>query len=314
MSETPNIPDPREGLRRYAALISGVLRESTPTAGVGFEVEDQRHVQVERGIVYPTVLLDPARASEPLAAVERLINVATPTQLERLIVRDRTGHARSVYRPLLVYCWLQSFSLAYEILPRTEFGRWEEALRTWCDDLEARLGEFNWPPDNTPASYGDRAAEACWIALVLRLAGKVFIRDAWTDLAGDVFGKLTRRQQESGAFLTPGLSDNPETLWYHELVILHAAASYSVQAEDRMLATAVARATGYHLSQTQPDHATSQPWALFAFIWNPQTRSIADAMLHTQSIHAASGADLATSPVALMLLADALYCLRLFGI
>src|SRR5205085_11090995 len=110
-----------------------------------------------------------------------------------------------------------------------------------------------------------------------------------------------------------------------------AAASYAVQAEDRALAGAVRRATAYHLNQTQPDHATAQPWALFAFIWNPETRSLADGLLHAQSMHAASdstgsaptggpaaadpeGADTASSPLALMLLADALYCLRLFGV
>jgi hypothetical protein len=160
---------------------------------------------------------------------------------------------------------------------------------------------------------GDLAAEACWTALALQAAGKIFIRDAWTDLAGDVFGKLVRRQHESGAFLSADLSDNPETLWYHELVILHAAASHAVQMEDRALASAVAKATKFHLSQTQPDHATNQPWALFAFIWNPETRTLADALLHNQAMLAGAQDASSPSPLTLMLLADALYCLKLFG-
>src|SRR5205807_2662494 len=153
-------------------------------------------------------------------------------------------------------------------------------------------------------------AEACWTALALQVAGKLFIRDAWTDLAGDVFGRLARRQRAGGAFLSADLSDNPQTRWYHELVILHAAASHAVQAEDRALAAAVARATRFHVNETQPDHATHQPWALFAFIWDPQARPLADGLLHNLSLHATG--EESASPLTLMLLADALYCLKLF--
>ena len=61
--------------------------------------------------------------------------------------------------------------------------------------------------------------------------------------AADAFGRLTRGQRETGAFLLAEPSDNPETLWFHELATLHAAASYAVQAEDRTVAAAVAKAT-----------------------------------------------------------------------
>src|SRR5437763_1252608 len=76
-----------------------------------------------------------------------------------------------------------------------------------------------------PAARGGKIAEAAWSALALFVAGKVFVRDAWTDLASDTFGRLTRAQTESGAMLLAGPSDNPETHWYHELVLLHATAS-----------------------------------------------------------------------------------------
>src|SRR6185503_7774905 len=125
---------------------------------------------------------------------------------------------------------------------------------------------------------------AVWMALALFVAGKVFVRDAWLDLASDTFGRLLRGEPNRSTFLLATASDNPETLWYHELVILHAAGSYAVQAEDRTLAAAVARNTVFHLNETQPDHATAQPWALFPFIWNPKTRVFAEWMLHTASL------------------------------
>ena len=55
---------------------------------------------------------------------------------------------------------------------------------------------------------------------------------------------------------------------------------------------------------------TNQPWALFAFIWNQQTRPVADGLLHAASIQSAGSAE----GLASMLLADALYCLKLFEV
>ena len=259
--------------RRYAQLIEAQLIDQAfaPRA------ESGTAVQVERGMVLPRAL----RGSENRAddVVDRLIELA---------VVDASDHFRAVYRPLLVYAWLVAFRVRYETLAQSEFGRWDEALRGWCDVLEAQLGRAALSEAlsdaQIPASRGDAATEAAWTALALHVAGKIFIRDAWTDLAADTFGRIARAQQPGGAFLLAGASDNPEPLWYHELVLLHAAASYAVQAEDRTLARAVARATDFHLRETQPDHATSQPWGLFAFIWNSSVRSMADQILHAVSL------------------------------
>src|SRR5688500_16923095 len=222
-------------LRRYASLLEQVM-----PAAVSFapEVEDATTVQVERGVVLPLCMNDPtAGSAEPL--VGRLIELTALGPPTRVTVVDRAGHDRPAYRPLLVSAWLQPFRIAYETLPRADFGRWEEALRAWCDLLEARLDASRLPAGGTPASRGAHAAEAAWIALALHVAGKVFVRDAWTDLASDTFGRLVRGREHRGAFLTLAEGDNPEPAWYHELVILHAAASYAVQAEDRTVASAV---------------------------------------------------------------------------
>ena len=325
--------------RRYESVITAAIAPA-PTAFAP-EAENAVAVQVERGSVFAHALLMPAYAS---SAVERLIELSTSPRLAAISIVDRSGHHRPVYRALMVYSWLRAFSLWYETLPRSEFGRWEEALRPWCDLLESELGQIEFPAGNAPmpAGRGSSATEAAWIALALHVAGKLFIRDAWTDLAADAIGKITRRQQANGPFLLAGASDNPETHWYHELVVLHAVASYAVQTEDRNASAAVAKATVYHLNETQPDHASSQPWALFAFIWNHATRPLADQLLHAATVLSPSPGTpgegrgegrAATVPekdphpnplpeyrkteqtqsgVSLMLLADCLYCLRLF--
>lgn len=287
--------------RRYAALLDSMI---PARAAFTATAESATSIQVERGIVLPRVMK--GADENALGVVERLIELTSSSAIDRLAVVDASGHHRPVYRPLLVYCWLQTFRIVYETLPRSEFGRWEEGLRPWCDLLEAELGEMALA--TFPAGRGGVASEAAWTALALHVAGKVYVRDAWTDLASDTFGRLTRAQQPSGAFLETGPSDNPEPTWYHELTILHACASYAVQAEDRTVATAVARAAAHHVAMTQPDHATEQPWAVFPFVWSPSARPLTDQLLHATSLSQPGG----TQGVPLMLLADALYCLRLF--
>jgi hypothetical protein len=303
-----------EDFRRYSQLIRGELGRTTAFVA---EAEDPSSIQVERGLVFPSALLDPRGAD--VAAVEPLIEISTSDRLGSLAIVDRSGHHRPVYRGLLVYSWLQAFALTYETLPQSQFGRWEEALRAWCDLLEGELGQIEWLAGPMPAGRGSSATESAWMGLALHVAGKVFVRDAWTDLASDTFGKLVRSHLSiktrvassgmpgegvSGPFLLATASDNPETHWYHELVLLHAAASYAVQAEDRTVAAAVARNAEFHLIETQPDHGSTQPWAVFAFLWHPKTRSLADQLLHNASTQ--------PSGISLMLLADALYSLERF--
>jgi hypothetical protein len=279
-------------LRRYADLVRSLL---TPQPFAP-ESESAASIQVERGTILTHALLD-----EPLD--DRLDPLLR--QPPGLRVVDRQSHHRPVYGPLLAYAALSTFRLCYETLPRDRFGLWEESLRTHGDHLERRLGDLSFNP---AAANGAQTAEAAWVALCLQVAGKLCIRDAWTDLAGDFFGKLTQSQQPSGAFLAATPSDNPETTWYHELTILHAAASFAAQAENRTVAAAVKRNTTFHLNETQPDHASNQPWALFAFLWNPLTLPLADGILHAAQTQHPGGVTGLTQ----VLLADSLQCLRLF--
>lgn len=291
---------------RYANLI----RQALPAAGdVVFTAETPATVQVERGVVLRDAMATQHDAARNGSLVDRPIDLSMDgvERLAQVAFVDAAGQARPVYRPLAIYAWLTAYRIAYESLPPSIFGRWDEALRPWCDLLEGELGPITIADAGTPAIRGGSAAEAAWTALALYAAGKVFVRDAWTDLAADTFGRLARGQQAGGAFLLPSSSDHPEVSWYHELAILHAAASYAVQAEDRTVARAVARSASFVLDEIEPDHATAQPWGIFAFIWNPAARPLADQQLHAVDMRRDR-----LDGVSLILLADALYCLRLF--
>jgi hypothetical protein len=291
-----------EEFRKYAGMI-GQLLGADP--GFSNSVESATSIAVERGTVLPLMLREVN--AEGLARVERLIEVTRGGRLETLAVVDALGHHRPIYRPILVYAWLSAFHLRYEDLPRAEFGRWEEALRAWSDLLEAELGDIGWDATSAWAARGGSAGEAAWIAAALHRAGKVYVRDVWVDLASDLFGKLVKAQQSSGAFLQMSGSEHPEARWFDELAILHAAAAYAVMAEDKTVAGAVKRNTEFHLRETQPDHATKQPFGLFAFVWNSETRLLADQMIHNVSMGPVDG-------VSRILLADVMQSLKLFGV
>jgi hypothetical protein len=81
---------------------------------------------------------------------------------------------------------------------------------------------------------------------------------------------------------------------------------YAAQTGNQTLEAAIARNAEFHQNETQPDHATNQPWGLAAFVLNPATRPLADGMLHAAATIGRS------SGVTSILLADALYCLRLW--
>lgn len=281
------------------------------------EREDEQTIQVERGIVFPMALTGRSGA-ELQAPVDRLVNppgsvllpgvTARPRAAETFtppsLVVDRAGHARRAYPGLLIYSWAQAFRLSNG---DDAVRSWANPLRAWGRQIEEDVRGFPWPLGGLPAARGDEATEAVSGALALYALASLLDEPAWAALAADRFGRLGAGQQFSGAFLRAGASDNPETLWYHELVLLHAAASYAAQSNDALVTASVMQAADYHLNETQPDHASAQPWALLAFIWRHQARPLADQMLHALEVQQPK----APGGVPSLLLADALYCLRL---
>lgn len=300
--------------QRYTRLLRAAMGSAfafTP------QREDEHTIQVERGIVFPMALTGLSGA-ELQSPVERLLNppvtvplpgeTARPRAVEppprQTVVVDRAGHARRAYPALLLYSWAQAFRLSNS---DDAVKTWSKPLRTWGRQIEEDVRGFSWPLGGLPAARGDEATEAVWGALALHTLASPLDEPEWAALAADRFGRLGAGQQFSGAFLRAGASDNPETMWYHELVLLQAAASYAAQSNDALVTASVMQAADYHLHETQPDHASAQPWALLAFIWRHEARPLADQILHALQVQQPQ----APGGVPSLLLADALYCLRL---
>jgi hypothetical protein len=96
----------------------------------------------------------------------------------------------------------------------------------------------------------------------------------------DVFASLLSAQRATGEFLDASPYDSPDLHWYDELVLLHVLASHSALAGDESARSAIFRAAEFHTAETQPDHATTQPWALHAFGRHADTMPLADLLLH----------------------------------
>jgi hypothetical protein len=290
MIKCPN-DDPSE-LERYKRLIRALMGtrfDFTP------ETETESSIQVERGTLFPALLVhaEETKSADLLGYIEDLQRRGT--------VVDRVGHSRTAYPGLLVYSWAQAVRLSERVV-----DDWRQSLGRWSDQLETRVTQFDWTTTAISASRGAEAAGAAWAALASQAVSLALREPRRARLAAEWFHKLAATQQSSGAFLRASASDNPETLWYHELVLLHAATSYAAQSDNPHVTAAVMRAAEYHLNETQPDHASSQPWGLLAFVWNPQARPLADQLLHSIQVQHPTTQDGVTS----MLLADCLYCLE----
>jgi len=294
-----------DDVQRYSALIESALGRLFLFRA---ETEIGSAVQVERGTIFPMCVRGSGSA-ELGSRLGRLAQLADQEKAGGVTVVDRAGHTRPAYLGLLLYSCIQAYRLCRDDISNLPFEQWADVLRAWGGVIEAQTSPFEWPIGGMPALRGAGAAASAWVALALYAGGLAFRDERWTQIAHDTFGRLAAGQQASGAFLRASASDNPETLWYHELVLLHAATSYAAQSNNALVTAAVMQAADYHLTQTQPDHASAQPWGILAFIWRGETRPLADQMLHALKVQQPGLPDGVSS----ILLADALYCLRLLG-
>jgi hypothetical protein len=175
------------------------------------------------------------------------------------------------------------------------------------DQVAQQLAGVSWPISAWPASAGARAGGVLLNAVTLIEAGRSWSDAKWTGAGREAVNWFVALQRPSGAWLTATPSDNPETHWFDELVILHALANAWAATGDAEIGGAVERNAMWHLAETQPDHATNQPWGLAAFILVPAANSLADQMLHTAMIREADR----NAGLTWLLLADTLYSLRL---
>lgn len=166
-------------------------------------------------------------------------------------IEDGNRHARTVYVGLTA---------------ATAFRRFG-TLPTWRKRCEALL--LDWPAEPS-AQSSEVLSGAAWADYALFIAGHSYgqlLRDAAASL------------QPAGHFLSIEDATNPEPWWFAELAILHAVTSFALRSGDQAVGEAAKANALFHLQETQPDHATSQPWGINAFIAFPDALPLADQVL-----------------------------------
>lgn len=255
MAEVARILHNASMRERYIQLLKTLL---APTATVGHQPSAAHAENAGDPSPPPGVL--PISLAAPWT--ERILGDSA-VRLDPIIqtpadVGDAHQHRRPAYRGLFIYA-------ARQADPTLDLSAWVTLFQSSLDAARWQL-----PPT---AARGAEATGLAWDALALGSLTE------WARVA-PMFAQLREHQLPTGQLLATTPSDNPETHWFHELVLLHAAASYAGRTNDEALRQTTLRAAEYHQDETQPDHATTQPWALLPMIQNPHTHPLADQLLH----------------------------------
>lgn len=234
--------------------------------------------------------------------------------------RDAGGHRRPAYAPLLILDAIRhaigspapAASSPPGLAPAAEGTAADVAalldrLATSATTATSATPALPLDTDGAvPASRGHDATAAAWWARARHAAALATGHGRVARDAHAVLRSLAGGQQPDGRLLKTTAADNPEIAWFHELVLLHALAGHALETGDQTLLTAARAAARYHAAEIQPDHATTQPWAINAFMLEPSAAMLADYMLHAADMAGGGSLD----GVALLLLSDTVHAWR----
>lgn len=256
-------------------------------------------LSIGRGLAWPILLSNPSSRPAMDLLAPLFDESFDPDEVE---IFDRAGHRRSADVGLLCYAALHALAASNNVL----LNRQAAFVAQWAQTLAERGGRLPIEDGQILASNGSEVAGCAWASLAAFAAADLLHDEGLQVKAARQIRQIATRQTPTGAFLQASLHANPETLWFHELQILHALASYSMQSGDPVVLSAVCRSANFHLRETQPDHATQQPWGLPAFLCDSATVIMADQLLHSARMRLEAEGDAVT----LILLADTLYSCR----
>ena len=197
---------------------------------------------------------------------------------------DGRGHHRGVYQALFLALQLRAMGES----ERERFGHEALALGVTAFDVP-------------PASESPDVAAVLWGAYAAAWGGGT------PDVAAVRWASLdaTLGPRDADGPLRERPDDEPPDDWtYRELTGLHALDGLSRMFPGAGWGRRVAAAARWHQAHTQPDYTTYQPWALAAFLSQPETVPFAEQQLHDVETHLAIGGG-AGAVVAALLLADA---------
>jgi hypothetical protein len=268
---------------RYFALIEATLRDGLANYAGAVVADDERSFLMAWSL--------PAVADrfgfECSQALRASATSATLRPNDRSVrYVDGAGHSRPVYRAIAQRAFGRGSMPSEASNGQDQVGT---IMSVWA--LASSLARSM----SVPLMSSDEAGHQ-------DMSGTLMLRNS----AAVALKAVAKSQLPDGTFLARTDANSLEPQWYGELAILHALSCYASESGDQEIAAVVRRAAKYHAAETQPDHASTHPWAIAAFLDDPDTIPLADMMLHATGVQQPSTMD----AVSLLLLADALDCGR----
>src|SRR5690606_1146157 len=159
-----------------------------------------------------------------------------------------------------------------------------------------------WPADPPLAREGSAWCEIAWSLAAAQVAAELELITA-EPAVDTLLDRLATHPTRDGSLLHADASDNPETRWYHELILLHGVGNLAQGRPEAW--PLVERAVEFHQAETQFDHATTEPWGLWVFARHGHAGWFAGEILHAVQTRW----DQQPDAVSLILLSDSLYWL-----
>ncbi|MCX5661535.1 MAG: hypothetical protein NTW19_17795 [Planctomycetota bacterium] len=278
-------------------------------------------LSVVQGAVPAALLLrdDPSLHPALARGLENLASLAGPAFSPAIAapapadpaLRDPAGHSRKVYFPLVLHLHLAATLARQATLPRAVLEACAAAVPAATASARRIEAHVHAPPPPALTTL------ALWQALCLHEAAAVL--GAQESLAPDeelgpidaAVSQIVARPGPDGSLHPRDAEESLDAWTYRELSGLHALAALALARRNAEWSARVEQIALHHLDNTQPDHTTSQPWALFAFLWSPKTRVFAEQQIHDATAQGAiDGHGLDALPA--MLLADAVASLSDF--
>lgn len=178
------------------------------------------------------------------------------------------------------------------------------AFSVYLDHINFRMDNIDVEPRTFPDGFFEHLHSRSEEDVCSRMfdAAAAAVRGSDVDEAARA---IAATQQPSGAFFSPHPEEHPELRWYHELVMLHAVSSLALHSRHPTALNVMTKAAAFHHAETQPDHATTQPLALHAFLQDLDMLPTVDFMLHAAMTQGE------VEPVSKLLLLDAAVALLL---
>lgn len=300
-----------EDFSRYRAIVSDL---STVALGAGVSSSPEDASEGPRPVMMAAaaakLLLRDDAALYPLLmeGFKTLAALGRSRSATGLIPRlaDPAGHVCEVYHPLALHLHLAAFARRFESMPPHTWAACEDALPEATIPVRDVENYADVPPPS------DQTAVVLWQALCLIEQAILAGRDVDLELADSILHQVVSQPSQGGSL---HWREEPESLdgWtFRELCGLHALANVALRRRNANWAKRVEKAARYHLANSQPDNMTNQPWAVFAFLWSPNTRSFAEQQLHDTTAHLSQSKTTGQAAVAGLLLADAADALGAF--